>query len=66
VPSSAAVERFFSLGKDIFRAKRATLSDNIFDILMFMKGNSHHLASLDLSREAAQVEEAEIAEGSGS
>ncbi len=41
IPSSAAVERMFSMGKDILRAKRATLSDENFNMLMFMKGNRH-------------------------
>jgi hypothetical protein len=41
VPSSAAVERFFSMGKDILRPKRATLSDENFEILMFLRGNMH-------------------------
>ena len=41
VPSSASVERFFSIGKDILRDKRATLSDENFNILMFLKGNQH-------------------------
>ena len=41
VPSSAAVERLFSLGKDIKRAKRSSLSDNNFNMLMFLKGNEH-------------------------
>jgi hypothetical protein len=41
VPSSAAVERFFSQGKDILRAKRASLSDQNFDMLMFLRGNRH-------------------------
>ena len=39
IPSSAAVERLFSVGKDILRAKRAALSDANFKRLMFMKGN---------------------------
>ncbi|KAG0729240.1 Late secretory pathway protein AVL9 [Chionoecetes opilio] len=39
MPSSAAVERLFSLGKDINRAKRSSLSDENFNMLMFMKGN---------------------------
>jgi hypothetical protein len=42
VPSSAAVERVFSMGKDILRAKRASLSDETFEMLMFMRGNKHH------------------------
>jgi hypothetical protein len=62
VPSSAAVERFFSLRKDIFRAKWASLSDKNFNMLMFLKGNSHHLASLVLAQEAKMVETAEAAE----
>jgi hypothetical protein len=48
VPSSAAVERFFSIGKDILRPKRASLSDDNFNMLMFRKGNMHHMASLDV------------------
>src|SRR5678815_2742795 len=39
MPSSAAVERLFSLGKDIYRAKRNSLSDENFNMLMFMKGS---------------------------
>ncbi|KAF2365032.1 Zinc finger BED-type [Trinorchestia longiramus] len=39
MPSSAAVERWFSLGKDIIRAKRNSLSDENFNMLMFTKGN---------------------------
>ncbi|KAG0721492.1 putative protein MSS51, mitochondrial [Chionoecetes opilio] len=35
----AAVERLFSLGKDINRAKRSSLSDENFNMVMFMKGN---------------------------
>lgn len=46
VPSSAAVERFFSQGKDILRAKRASLSDKNFEVLMFMRGNKHHWGSM--------------------
>ena len=41
IPSSAAVERFFSIGRDILRAKRTALSDANFDILMFLTGNKH-------------------------
>lgn len=41
IPSSAAVERLFSMGKDILRAKRSSLSDDNFNMLMFMKGNMH-------------------------
>jgi hypothetical protein len=46
VPSSAAVERLFNLGKDILRAKRARLSDKNFKMMMFMRGNRHHLKSV--------------------
>lgn len=41
VPSSAAVERMFSSAKEIFRDKRASLGDDSFDRLVFMKGNMH-------------------------
>ncbi|KAG5890541.1 hypothetical protein JTB14_028292 [Gonioctena quinquepunctata] len=40
IPSSAAVERLFSTGKDI-SPKRASPSDENFNMLMFMKGNMH-------------------------
>jgi len=36
VPSNAAVERFFSQ-----QAKRAFLTDENFNIVMFMRGNRH-------------------------
>ena len=38
IPSSAAVERMFSLGKDVLRPKRASLSDKHFEMLVFLKG----------------------------
>ncbi|KAG5868429.1 hypothetical protein JTB14_029045 [Gonioctena quinquepunctata] len=41
IPSRAAVERLFSTGKDILTPKRASLSDENFNMLMFMKGNMH-------------------------
>ena len=41
VPSSASVERMFSMGKDVLRAKRATLSDANLERLVFVKGNRH-------------------------
>ena len=40
IPSSAAVERLFSLGKDILRSKRALLSDKHFEMPTFLKGNN--------------------------
>lgn len=54
MPSSAAVERLFSLGKDIARAKRNRLADNTFDTLMFLKGNSTTLREVK-KREEAQL-----------
>jgi hypothetical protein len=46
VPSSSAVERLFSQGNDILKAKRASLSDETFVMLMFLRGNKHHLRGL--------------------
>ena len=40
IPSSAAVERIFSLGKNILRPNRALLSDKHFEMLTFLKGNN--------------------------
>ena len=39
LPSSAAAERLFSLGKDVLRHKRASLSDEHFEMIVFLKGN---------------------------
>lgn len=39
LPSSAAVERLFSIGSDIFRAKRSALTADNFEALVFLKGN---------------------------
>ena len=39
IPSSAAVERVFPLGKDILKPKRCGLSDEHFDMLVFLKHN---------------------------
>ena len=39
IPSSAAVERIFSLGKDIMRPKRTRLTDKHFEMLVFLQGN---------------------------
>ena len=38
IPSSAAVERLFSVAGDVLRPKRACLSD-YFEQLVFLKGN---------------------------
>ena len=43
--SSAAVEHLFSI--DIFRSRRATLSDANFLKQMFMKGNHHHVETME-------------------
>ena len=39
LPSSAAVKRFFSTGKYVLRPKRARLSDEHFNMLVFLKNN---------------------------
>ena len=39
LPSSAAVERLFSLSKDILKPKLCGLSDEHFEMLAFLKGN---------------------------
>ncbi|KAG0721405.1 DDB1- and CUL4-associated factor 5 [Chionoecetes opilio] len=43
VPSSAAVERLFSMGSDILRPKRSALTASNFEKLVFLKGNLHML-----------------------
>uniref|UniRef100_A0A0L8GJ26 HAT C-terminal dimerisation domain-containing protein n=1 Tax=Octopus bimaculoides TaxID=37653 RepID=A0A0L8GJ26_OCTBM len=47
IPSSAAVECLFSMGKDILRAKSSLLSDENFDMLIFMKGNMHLMNKME-------------------
>ena len=42
LPSSAAVERMFSTGGDILRAKRSSLAGYRFEHLVFLKGNFRH------------------------
>ena len=39
IPSSDAVERVFSIGKDILKPKRSGLSDIRFEMLLFLKAN---------------------------
>lgn len=39
IPSSAAVERLFSMGKDILRPKRCRMSDRHFEMLVFLRSN---------------------------
>jgi hypothetical protein len=62
-PIQCPCREFYSLGKDIFRAKRTSLSDQSFNMLMFMKGNSLK-DSFDLVKEAELVASAEAAESS--
>ena len=38
IPSSAAVERLFSLAKDVLRPKRSNLTDGHFEMAVFLKG----------------------------
>lgn len=35
------------MGKDILRAKRSSLSDENFDMLIFMKGNMHLMNKME-------------------
>ena len=36
---SAAVERMFSMGKDVLKPKRSKMSDQHFEMLVFLKGS---------------------------
>ena len=47
IPSSAAVERLFSLGSNIMRPKRNRLTSLNFERLVFLKGNSKLLEFLE-------------------
>ena len=40
IPSSAAVGRLFSTGKDVLRPKRSRLTDKHFEMLLFLRKNS--------------------------
>lgn len=42
LPSSAAVERLFSIGSDILKPKASALMADNFENLVFLKGNHHH------------------------
>ncbi|KAG0729637.1 hypothetical protein GWK47_029918 [Chionoecetes opilio] len=53
IPSSAAVERLFSQGADIMKAKRASLTSDNFERLIFMKGNMD-LLKMELSPEDSE------------
>ncbi|KAG0728824.1 hypothetical protein GWK47_031681 [Chionoecetes opilio] len=50
IPSSAAVERLFSQGSDIMKAKKASLTSGNFERLVYMKGNMD-LLKMELSPE---------------
>ena len=45
--SSAAVQRLFSIGRDISRSRTATLSDTNFEKPMFMKWNRRHVETME-------------------
>ncbi|QQP55696.1 Uncharacterized protein FKW44_000125 [Caligus rogercresseyi] len=55
LPSSAAVERLFSMASDVLRAKRSCLMAENFENLIFMKGNmdiiQQHIMSLKIQEE---------------
>ena len=51
LPSSAAVEKLFTAGSDILKAKRSSLNSINFERLVFMRGN------LDLLRFKEQEDE---------
>ncbi|KAG0716034.1 hypothetical protein GWK47_001147 [Chionoecetes opilio] len=53
IPSSAAVERLFSQGVDIMKVKRASLTSDNFERLVFMKGNMD-LLKMELSSEDSE------------
>ncbi len=63
LPSSAAVEMLFSIGSDILRPKRSTLTADNFEKLVFIKGNlqlldeTSILASLELGDETPDADE---------
>ncbi|KAG0716070.1 hypothetical protein GWK47_010500 [Chionoecetes opilio] len=53
IPTSAAVERLFSQGSDIMKAKAASLTSDNFERFVFMKGNMD-LLNLELSQEDSE------------
>jgi hypothetical protein len=65
LPSSAAVERLFSMGSDILRAKRSSLTADNFEKLLFIRGNLQLLdeksisAKLDMGDEDDEDEDYE-------
>ena len=46
LPSSAAVERLFSVGKDVLKPKRSGLTDEHFEMLVFLKGTCEQFIEL--------------------
>jgi hypothetical protein len=65
LPSSAAVERLFSMGSYILRAKRSSLTADNFEKLLFIRGNLQLLdeksisAKLDMGDEDDEDEDYE-------
>ncbi|KAG0725708.1 hypothetical protein GWK47_038100 [Chionoecetes opilio] len=53
IPNSAFVERLFSQGSDIMKAKRASLTSDHFERFVFMKGNMD-LLNMELSPEDSE------------
>jgi hypothetical protein len=43
VAAATITQAPFSQGKDILKAKRASLADETFEMLMFMRSNKHHV-----------------------
>jgi hypothetical protein len=59
LPSSAAVERLFSIGSDILRAKRSSLTADNFEKLVFIKGNLQLLDEKSISAQLDMQDEEE-------
>ncbi|KAG0727159.1 hypothetical protein GWK47_035241 [Chionoecetes opilio] len=55
VSRSAPVERLFSMGSDVLRAKRSSLTAKNFEMLIFMKGNLKMLNMRKLKRQEEEV-----------
>ncbi|KAG0715782.1 hypothetical protein GWK47_011166 [Chionoecetes opilio] len=53
IPSSATVDRLFSQGSDTMKAKRASLTSDNFERLVFMKGITD-LLNMELSPEDSE------------
>ena len=41
LPSSAAVERLFSIGSEVMKPERSSLTSENFEMFVFLKGNLH-------------------------